>query len=310
MSTRKYKNAVSQIGATSTPITIRSQSSTYQEKSISPIIKENVGQHPPSSTIEENDYSEDFSETETTNSTGTSKTPVDLISESRKSNQSSLEKIQLWLGIISFVVAAFMIMKLTTSDTKVNSCSFVEIQQNFSTQTPYTWEALESGIKDIKQFNKPSVFIFLYDEDASKAVDLLIQSLSRYASCVLNEDENIKPIMLTSTNLNTIQARSDYGLIIEKYKPELEKRSIMIVKNLDNVSGEVAQAFHTICDEFTPLVNKALIIFTIQTGNLTSSKTEYQIVEDILKKSWKDLDDDIFYPLITRITSMILKIEP
>lgn len=186
-----------------------------------------------------------------------------------------------------------------------------DLQTAFPRQLQITWDALESGIEDITKENKPSVFLILHNDSTKKVTDNLLAEVARYASCRLNNDCSTVPIHFTNDDLNTVKARTDYGYVIDRYKLELEKKSIMIVKDLNKIPGQVAQAFHSLCDEFTPLVPRTLYLFTINIENVKYNySSDLELVEKILKNNWSDLDDDIFYPLITRITSIILRIEP
>uniref|UniRef100_A0A1Y1K189 Uncharacterized protein n=1 Tax=Photinus pyralis TaxID=7054 RepID=A0A1Y1K189_PHOPY len=208
------------------------------------------------------------------------------------------------------VVGVFTITYAAMSSNNME-CTFIsieEIQEKFPSQPQSTFNAIVSGVSEIKAFNKPSIFLFLYDSDTRQTINDLTLAIADYASGILNDDCTSNPIILTSSALST---KTDYGTIISTYKPDLEERKVMIVKNLNQIPGTNAQAFHSICDEYSPLVPKSLIMFTVEVKKSNKKyKSDYEHVEEILKESWSDLDDDIFYPLFTRITSMVLKVQP
>lgn len=192
-----------------------------------------------------------------------------------------------------------------------NKITIRDLRSNFPLQSEELWNALESGIQEVKNLNKPSVFLFLYEDEAEDTVNKILSDASKYAECILNRDCEVQPIILTSGNLNSEKAVTDYGYVINKYKSELECKSVMIVKDLDKVLGEVAQAFHSMCDEYTPLVKKTVFFFTMKVDNLRNIlKSDVHIAEDILRSNWSNLDEDIFEPLFTRISSIVLRVVP
>jgi len=232
--------------------------------------------------------------------------------ESVSNGFASITAIGIAVTLIA-ALAAFTVGNINSvlpNTTVPKIISIEELKQHYPLQLEDTWIALESGIDEITSFNKPSVFLLLYKNEADRTVNKLLASIGKYATCNLNGNCETQPIILRSSDLSTADLKSDYGHVINKYKPELEKRAVMIVKNLDKVPGEVAQAFHSMCDEYTPLVDRTAFFFTMKVDSLENSETDLQLVEDILRRNWNDLEDDIFYPLFTRISSMVLKVIP
>lgn len=168
---------------------------------------------------------------------------------------------------------------------------------------------LYSGILEMKKFKKPSVFILLYKNSSEDALERILHNVSAHVNCVLqkgiNDAESI-PIVLTAKELHLPELMEDYGIFIDKYKSELQKKNVMIVKNLDEVPWSVVGAFHSICDQYSPLVEQSVIIFTIKVEDFPEKELEF--VETILKHKWWGLKEDHFEPLFARISSMILKI--
>lgn len=165
--------------------------------------------------------------------------------------------------------------------------------------------ALRSGIWEVNRVEKPSVFILLYKDDNEKILNEILRNYSSYASCIFGNKNNI-PIILNGDDISNM-GFGDYGEILEKYKSELQRKGVMIVKNLDHVSGSLAPAFHAMCDEINPLVGKSVFFFTIRVEDYPEQ--EYKFVEKLLRGKWKNLKQDHFDPLITRITSMILQVK-
>ncbi|KAK5649831.1 hypothetical protein RI129_000860 [Pyrocoelia pectoralis] len=316
MAPQRYKkNYEKIIAATSTPNTTSNRlSASKNSKSISPISSDRQ------ESVLESDSS---SSSESSELTDHSFQPYSLSPRPRETDnnrrhyhklrQAPDASIMATFFILGFVIVGVFSYCLANMSKDEQDCDFIsmkEIQEKFPTQSQYTFDAIVSGVNEVKIFNKPSIFLFLYKSDARQTVDNLVQVLARYASNNLNEDCKANPIILTISSLNTVNSKTDYGDIIARYKPILEEKTVMIVKNLDKIPGALAQAFHSICDEYSPLVPKSVIIFTIEVKDTSNKyKSDYEHVEHILRESWSDLDDDTFYPLLTRITSMVLQVQ-
>lgn len=313
MAPQKYmKNYEKIIAATSTPNTTSNRlSASKNSKSISPISsdRQESGSESDSSSSSESGKSIDHS----FQPHSSHREPDNNTRHYHKLRQAPDASIMATFFILGFVIVGVFSYCLANMSKDEQNCDFVsmkEIQEKFPTQPQYTFDAIVSGVNEVKIFNKPSIFLFLYKSDARQTVDNLVQVLARYASNNLNEDCKANPIILTTSSLNTVNAKTDYGDIIARYKPILEEKTVMIVKNLDKIPGVLAQAFHSICDEHSPLVPKSVIIFTIEVKDTSNKyKSDYEHVEHILRESWSELDDDTFYPLLTRITSMVLQVQ-
>jgi hypothetical protein len=211
---------------------------------------------------------------------------------------------------ISIVLAIFMlswkVFDIVSSTLSKEMCDLESIKEKFPTQDDYFWIAFESGVHDVVQRNQPSTFILLYDEKGEVILQELVQQLSKYAICNITDCSN-KPIVITDSELNSPDLLKDYGLLIQRYKEQLEKNGVMVVKNLENVRGISAQAFHSFCDQFTPLVDKSLFIFTMKVDELPGSNN-MKFVEEYFKNKWTDIKTDTLNALITRITNMVLEV--
>ncbi|KAJ8913607.1 hypothetical protein NQ315_013429 [Exocentrus adspersus] len=115
------------------------------------------------------------------------------------------------------------------------------------------------------------------------------------------------PVMLEVADLRDTSILNDYGEVISRNKAKLEKNGVMIIKNLEKVPGVSAQAFHSLCDEFNPVVNEALFIFTMKVDEY--HENELKFVEEYLHSRWSDIKEDTFYALFTRIANIVLPIK-
>lgn len=155
---------------------------------------------------------------------------------------------------------------------------------------------------------EPSTFIFLYDSSSVQRalVEDVIEITSRCFA-------GTRPIRLTNADFETPEIAADYGAFLQQYKRPLEERGIMVVQNLDQVPAEAARALFTICDSYGPLVERAVIFFTIditqrkQVSESDQSPTE--IAENLLRDQWRNgLKGDTLVPLLVRLTENVFKI--
>lgn len=209
------------------------------------------------------------------------------------------------LSIIVTVFCLFLLyFKQPTVDADRNTVDLNKLK-SFFPQDEKFWLSINSGILEVKRFEKPSVIILMYKH--SMSVSELLNNITMYASCVLSEDCFTKPIVLKGDELNTNELISDYGILIDRYRPLLEERHVMVVKNLNEIVGSVAQAFHYFCDEYTPLVKKSLILFTIAVNEYEGKPLQQAV--NILERKWKDIDSDKLDALITRVSNMVLRLK-
>ena len=208
-------------------------------------------------------------------------------------------------AVIAVIVGLVLSYKfiLTHEETFLNKLN--DIRDEYRSQSDDLWIYIESSIREVKTFNKPSVLLFVHEQKGEDTVERMLHNISKYANCVIS-DCNIPPITLTHEDLSRQIFLRDFGKVISRYKSELENKHVMIVKNLDLVPSEVAQAFHTFCDEITPLVRRSLFIFTVSVYSFEERGMEQ--VTKILHSKWQNLGTDKLEPLITRVTSVVQRI--
>lgn len=173
--------------------------------------------------------------------------------------------------------------------------------------------AIKSAVYEI-QNGDLSVLMLIQQKNTQVDVNNeRIASILEYSTCKLN---NLNAYAEISQELmHTPEIIEDYGKLITKYKPELEKKHVLLVKNLEETPAEVAMLFHFICDQVTPVVEKLLIIFTLEfdeadTHEGTKNLSDFNIVEKVLNAKWKNgLKPDALPPLIARLTNEVMRME-
>ncbi|KAJ8932778.1 hypothetical protein NQ314_014482 [Rhamnusium bicolor] len=212
------------------------------------------------------------------------------------------------VSIITMIVVFISLIFLYSYGDGVNmkEPSLEKLSQEFPSQVEDFWMYVEVGIQEITKFHQPKTFLLLYNDESQKTVNKILDKISQFAVCKLTNCLSI-PVVLEGNDLNTSDILEDYGRIISRNKEKLKKSGVMIVKNLEKIRGISAQAFHSFCDEYNPVVEKALFIFTMKVDEFHENNVKF--VENYLHRLWKDdIKDDKFYPLFTRISNNVLPV--
>lgn len=197
---------------------------------------------------------------------------------------------------------AYFSSYINYDNTNISDITYMK--RTYPSQPNETWDNIVAVIDDIRRPSAihPAVFLFLYDTK-NNGIDKLVHDLAKYASEKLETNQDF--IEMQEREFLSEEAISDYGFLIDKYASEISEKKVMVVKDLQNIPGQVAQAFHTFCDEISPLAESVVYIFTLKVNSLDGK--EETIAEYHLKESWKDLDEDKLMPLVTRVTGSVFK---
>lgn len=186
---------------------------------------------------------------------------------------------------------------------------FKELTKRFTGQDTNLWKSLKIGIESVLN-NKPttpSIFLLAY-YDINTAHRVMKEVLAATADCMNSSN----PIQLDGSTFATNEMIADYGIIINQYRDRLQHDGIMFVSDLNQVPAEAAQVFHTICDTITPLVDRAVIFFTVyvhESDKALSSRRVSELVETELEKNWNrnnKVSVDTLKALIGRVTDQVL----
>lgn len=184
------------------------------------------------------------------------------------------------------------------------------LEDLYKQQDERVWYTFAAGIKSVtaENPNKPSVFLLLYDNDkAENTVKCLSYDVTKAASKYLMKQE-IQPVVIAGRELNQESIMKEPGVLLVQYKEHVTNRGAMIVSNLEDVHPQIAQIFHFFCDRYSPLIKKAIYLFTLKIKEFPNSHLQ-KVAEDALHSLWaKDLPDNKLLPLITRLTGNVLRI--
>lgn len=193
---------------------------------------------------------------------------------------------------------------------KVLYQTFRRIEKNFNKQDVDFWRSIRVNIEEITALKKPSTIIFLYENNAKSTMKEILNEVANAALCELTECKN-EPILIPGSSLNSSNFIDNYGILISTYRGPLTKNGVLIVENLERVPGKAAQAFHNFCDDYDPVVDKALILFTLKVDKLPSNEYPPSYLRKVLSKVWSDIKmEDKFNPLFSRISGTVLLVRP
>lgn len=186
-----------------------------------------------------------------------------------------------------------------------------KLEQKYSNQIEDTWITLISGIKSVirEDPNMPSTFLLLFDsESAGETAQCIAQDVSKPAIKYLLEKSDT-PLVVSGAKLNDQRFLDEPGVLLKSLNSTVRIKGALVVTNLHEVPPKVVQMFHYVCDRYSPLVEKAVIFFTLKINQMPSQKDQQKTVEETLSKLWSSaLDDNLLRPLITRMTSNIIRI--
>lgn len=227
------------------------------------------------------------------------------------------------IAIIGIVIY-FMKKDIRESDIKVNE--FIQtardkihdqkmnaLEKMYSKQEEDTWISLDAGIKSIirEKPNQPSTFLMLFASDeGAKTAKCLAEDVSKIATEYLMEVRQT-PIIIRGETLNSSFYKDDPGQVLIQVKDPVMNHGALIVTDLHKIPPTVAKSFHFICDKYTPLVEKAVLFFTLKMDSLPSTKDKLRAVKNKMTDLWaEEMNDSALSPLIVRMTSYILNISP
>ncbi|XP_055325364.1 uncharacterized protein LOC129579352 [Sitodiplosis mosellana] len=235
------------------------------------------------------------------------------ISRTAANDQESSFNIYFVVAIVAALVGAsvFFLYPAKSLPTKVECPQFRELSEHYKNQDISLWKSLKKNIENVVNQTpaQPSVFLLVH-HDAEMSERMMANILNATAYC-MNSRNPIKsrdPIKLDGSSFATEVMLQDYGEIIAAYRQRLEREGIMYVSDVQKVPSKAAQAFHTICDTVTPLVERSVIFFTMYMdqyiGNMSPQEVHH-LVETQLENNWMDINHDTLNALIGRITDQV-----
>ncbi|KAJ9575351.1 hypothetical protein L9F63_025697 [Diploptera punctata] len=244
--------------------------------------------------------------------------PLDSIANNANKKYSPQSNNWMYIVIPFLMVSVIAFFNLYVNSESVEKKTRLRddiknIRSEFPSQENDIWYKFSSGIIDVEgNPSRPSVFLILYDR-ADNTPSCLAMKIAKAAMHFLNSTKS-GPLVLDGVELGkNMMYNNDYGELIAEKKLKVEEHRTVIIKNLHKVPGKVAQSFHSLCDRHTPLVDKAVYLFTLKASGIHNVERATALAEEELERSWKkDINEDVLKPLITRITDnvVVVKSEP
>lgn len=209
------------------------------------------------------------------------------------------------IGALVGALAFFLLPGKSLPAERVECPQFKELSEHYKNQDISLWKSLKKNIENVVNQTpaQPGVFLLVH-HDADMSERVMANILNATAYCMKSHD----PIKLNGGSFATDKMLQDYGEIIAAYRQRLEREGIMYVSDVQKIPSKAAQAFHTICDTVTPLVERSVIFFTMYVdqyrGNMSPQEVHH-LVETQLENNWIDINHDTLNALIGRITDQV-----
>lgn len=208
------------------------------------------------------------------------------------------------LLVVVLVCAAYGFGSLSFAQPQKVVCpQFKQLSEKYGHQEERLWRSLKNNIENVlnQTPEQPSVFLLAYND--RRTVDQIMADIvNATAQCMHSRD----PIKLNGRTFANAEMLHDYGVVLETYRKQLENEGIMYVEDLHETPAAVAQAFHTICDIYTPFVHKSIIFFTFYVDEATTDpKRIHELVETKLSHNWNTINHDTLNALVGRVTDQV-----
>ncbi|XP_026725818.1 uncharacterized protein LOC113492532 isoform X2 [Trichoplusia ni] len=171
---------------------------------------------------------------------------------------------------------------------------------------------LKTGLSTIFSRMDAGSFMFVYDTNTNNfnpiRFDKFIDEVSFTAARYLrNHIAAPKHTVVVSSNLDM----REHGELIAKYRDEVYKSGVLLVKEVEGVPSDLAMAFHYYCDEYEPLVKRSAIFFTLNIANCSSipdPESTHNFIEKCLARKWTTVPKENMRPLLTRVVDVIIDV--
>lgn len=210
--------------------------------------------------------------------------------------------------IILYIVYAARFNAETTNLKSMKEINpFETLKKNFPSQSNNFWRSLEIVLDNALNESNPRPNIVLFISNENVFPNLFFNGIVEITKSWLG---NVNPVELTRTDFTTEEIEEDYGAVITYYKPKLIKNRFMVVRDLNYIPANAAQAFHSFCDVYNPAVKRAIIFFTMKVNNkFIAAENATKIAENLLQSVWSVLELNALQPLIGRVTDDVLVIK-
>uniref|UniRef100_A0A182WWM8 Uncharacterized protein n=1 Tax=Anopheles quadriannulatus TaxID=34691 RepID=A0A182WWM8_ANOQN len=219
--------------------------------------------------------------------------------------------IGIWTTVIFIIIAFFVCFML--QNKPVEGEPFYKLGTTYPTVDQNLWKMLSVSVRraiTTVDNPEPGTILFLH-YGPTDILDGLIDSV---IAVTTSHFGNTDAIRLPGAHFKRSDIQQDFGVFVAQQKDALLQRSVMLVRNLEDVPARSARAFHTICDTQEPLVGRAVIYLTLDMAKAAGMHEPSNVsataeAERLLQKLWGDsLEPAVLGPLITRLTDNVFRI--
>ncbi|CAH2068380.1 unnamed protein product, partial [Iphiclides podalirius] len=168
---------------------------------------------------------------------------------------------------------------------------------------------IQTGISTIFQRQDAGSFIFTYNSQSSHFDPTLFNNfmndIASTAARYLRNDTDVRNHVIVDSKELEMRV---HGELIERYREDVSRTGVMLVKDLDEVPAPLAMAFHYYCDEFNPLIKRSAIFFTLNMAKCSDKKTSHASIEKCLSNKWTTVSKVNIVPLLARIVSIVVDV--
>ncbi|XP_040158016.1 uncharacterized protein LOC120897243 isoform X2 [Anopheles arabiensis] len=221
-----------------------------------------------------------------------------------------------WIVLVGstviFIIIAYLVCFMPQSKP-VEGEPFYKLGTTYPTVDQNLWQMLNVSVRraiTTVDNPEPGTILFLH-YGPTGILDGLIDSV---IAVTTSHFGNTDAIRLPGAHFKRSDIQQDFGVFVAQQKEALRQRSVMLVRNLEDVPARSARAFHTICDTQEPLVGRAVIYLTLDMAKAAgmhepSNVSATEEAERLLQKLWGDsLEPAVLGPLITRLTENVFRI--
>ncbi|XP_023950465.2 uncharacterized protein LOC112054798 isoform X2 [Bicyclus anynana] len=170
---------------------------------------------------------------------------------------------------------------------------------------------VRTGVATIFEKQDTGSFILAYNSNNNfnpVKFNSFVEDLAATSSRFLRNNSDTNHYVLVDTmNLKT-QTEKEF---MNEYEEGVMKTGVMLVKDVDNIPSQIAMAFHYYCDEYSPLVRRSAIFFTLnlaKCSNKSDPKSTHEYIEKCLAKKWSNVGEDRIGPLLTRVVNIVVDV--
>jgi len=208
------------------------------------------------------------------------------------------------LVAVATAVIAVFVFKYAEIDSMSKpiqyDCSqFFELNRAFPNQDKKLFKSLKTGVEQTANGKPPQPTVVSFFSTDSELLDKFLHEIVKITKACLNQTND--PVQLDKKHLS--------DQLVENYKQQLDLRTIMTIKNIQEADPLKVPALHSFCDTTNPLVSKSIIFVTVTVPEAPTGKPVEYLTE-YLNHHWNSVEEHKRTPLITRVVDQTFFLEP